>query len=68
MMKRQNKALLYMALAALPGLTEAAAVWANRKLWPDQFEIVALSLATLTQILLALKAYYSDPSKDKESK
>lgn len=62
-MKRRNKALIYVSLAMLTLLGEHTAVWATRKVWPDEFEAVALAVALAATGLLQLKGYYSDPTE-----
>ena len=61
-MKPYCKALLYVALAALIPLGELAAVTAKNSAWPTRFESVAVAIQAITQALLALKMYYSDPN------
>ena len=61
-MKPHWKATLYVTLAAIIPVGEIAAVAAKNSVWPNKFELVALFVASLTQALLALKMYYSDPT------
>lgn len=61
-MTTTTKALIYVLLAGLIPVGEVSAVVAKKSEWPTQFELCALAVTVATQMLLALKMYYSDPT------
>lgn len=65
-MKPRTKCALYVAIAALMPVAEAATIVAKNGAWPTVFEASALAVQSLLQALLAVKMYYSDPNESEK--